>query len=92
MEVPKGPQRLLYRGTHRSSKPILWGYPWILKTYTMKVPMGPQSLCYEGTHGSSKLILGRYSWVLIARHAPNRNGLGLVSLSIEFGFEVGFGY
>src|SRR4051812_21456781 len=62
--VTISPQRLSYGSTHGSFRAIIWGYPWVLKVYTMRVPMGPQSLYYAGTHGSSRAIIWGYPKVL----------------------------
>ncbi len=48
--VPIDPQVLYYRGTHRSSSPILQEYLQFLKSYIIGVPVGPQVLYYRGTH------------------------------------------
>ena len=40
-------QVLQYRGTLRSSRPILQGYPWVLICYTIRVPLGHQGLYYK---------------------------------------------
>ncbi len=43
--------------THKSSMPILYGYPQIFKGYPTEVPIDPQCLYYRGTYRSSRPIL-----------------------------------
>jgi len=64
MEVPLSPQGLLYEGTHRSSRPTIWKYPWVVKPYYLEVPIGSQGLLYGGTLRFSRPTIWRYPWVL----------------------------
>ncbi len=43
--------------THRSSKAIIWGYPQVVKGYSLGAPIGPQRLLYGSIHRSSRAIL-----------------------------------
>ena len=64
MRVLIGPQGLSYEGTHRSSRPILYGCSQVLKPYPIVIFIGPQDLSYRGTHRFLRSILWRYSQVV----------------------------
>jgi len=64
MKVFKGPQSLANGINHKSSSPILWRYPWTLKSYILTVPSGPSVLYFQGALGSLNPIFWRYPCVL----------------------------
>ncbi len=57
---PLEPEVLDYGDILRSSSPILWGYPYVLKSYIMRVPLGPQVLHYGGNLRASSPIISGY--------------------------------